>query len=684
MGRPSKDERLQKVFEEAYAQNGRIQTAMRNERLQCLQDRRFVSISGAQWEGPLGEQFENRPKFEVNKIMLAIIRIINDYRNNRISVDFVPKDGSTNDALADTCDGLYRADEQDSVAEEAYDNAFDEGVSGGFGAWRLRTSYEDEEDDDDERQRIRIEPIYDADSSVWFDLDAKRQDKADAKHCFVIYAKSRQAYEAEYNDDPASWPKMIHQSEFDWLTPDVVYIAEYYKVEEKREKAYIFNDVTGKEATYTDADFEEEGSRQTLEATGWTLKEEKTRKVKRVHKYIMSGGGILEDCGLIAGKCIPIVPFYGKRWYIDNVERCMGQVRLAKDAQRLKNMQLSKLGEIAALSPVRKPIFTPEQIAGHVDMWADDNIVNRAFLLINAITNPSDATQQIAGPVGYTEPPNIPEALAALLQLTEQDMAEILGNQQQADKMVSNISSETVGMIQQRLDMQTFIFMTNMAKSMRRCGEIWLSMAREIYVEDKRKMKAIGAMDEIEQVELMRPIVDQKTGEIIYENDLSRANFDVAVDVGPSFTTRRDATVKMLAGLLQNAQDPTDAKILTAAILMNSDGEGMGDLRDYYRKQLVGMGVVEPTDEERKQMEEAAANQKPDPQAQYLEAAAREADANAENKQAGTVKTLADADLSKAKTVETLAGVPLREAEAARDDALAIADINRKDAKADA
>ncbi|MFK5282558.1 portal protein, partial [Lacticaseibacillus paracasei] len=86
------------------------------------------------------------------------------------------------------------------------------------------------------------------------------------------------------------------------------------------------------------------------------------------------GGKVLEDCGYIAGKCIPIVVAYGKRWFVDNIERCMGHVRLAKDAQRLKNMQLSKLGEISALSSVEKPILTPEQIANHQDMWAEDNL----------------------------------------------------------------------------------------------------------------------------------------------------------------------------------------------------------------------------------------------------------------------------------------------------------------------
>jgi hypothetical protein len=37
----------------------------------------------------------------------------------------------------------------------------------------------------------------------------------------------------------------------------------------------------------------------------------------------------------------------------------MGAVRLAKDSQRLKNMQLSKLAEISAYSAARKPIIDP-------------------------------------------------------------------------------------------------------------------------------------------------------------------------------------------------------------------------------------------------------------------------------------------------------------------------------------
>ena len=661
MARISKEQFLSTLHDDALKQFNDIQSALRDERLQCLQDRRFYSLCGAQWEGPLWDQYENKPKFEVNKIMLSVIRIVNEYRNNRITVDYVSKDGE-NDKLADTCDGLYRADEQDSVADEAYDNAFEEAVGGGFGAWRLRTVYEDEEDEENEYQRIRMEPIFDADSSVFFDLNSKRQDKSDAKSCFVVTSMTRASYKEEWGDDPTDWPKIIHQHEFDWATPDVVFIAEYYKVEEVNETIRIFRAIDGTEERYRQIDFDkDENLEETLNAIG--SREVRRRKIKRkrVHKYIMSGGKVLEDAGYIAGNCIPIVPVYGKRWFVDNIERCMGHVRLAKDAQRLKNMQLSKLGEISALSSVEKPILTPEQVSGHQLMWADDNLRNFPYLLVNPITAP-DGSQTISGPVAYTRSAQIPPAMAALLQITEQDMQDILGSSQQADKMVSNISGKAVEMIQTRIDMQTYIYMSNFAKGMKRCGEIWLSMAKDIYVEEGRRMKVIGRTEDVDTVELMQPMVSD-TGEVVMQNDLSGAKFDVVVDVGPSSSSKRAATVRALTGMMAITDDAQTKQVLQAMAMMNMEGEGIGDVRDFFRKQLLRMGVVKPTEQEAEELmaEQQAQGQQQDPNAIFLQAAAEEAVAKAAQARASTIKTVADAGLSRAKTAETLAKTGVQE-----------------------
>ena len=646
------DDKLSLIHQAARAEFDQIQGAMYQERMNCLGDRRFCSLAGAQWEGPLGDQFENKPRFEVNKIHMAVLRIINEYRNNRITVNFSSKEGEEYDKLADTCAGLYRADEQDSGAEEAYDNAFEEAVMGGFGAWRLRTEYQNEEDPEDDKQRVCIEPIFDADTSVYFDLGAKRQDKADAKRCFVLTSMTRDAYKAEYDDDPSTWPKTITRSQFDWYTPSVVYVAEYYKVEEVSEQIRIYQDFNGKEESLRPEELDKE---EEMLATGWKEVRRKKVKTRKVRKYIMSGAKILEDCGYIAGKNIPIIPVYGKRWFVDNVERCMGHVRLAKDAQRLKNMQLSKLGEISALSAMEKPILVPEQVAGHQLMWAEDNLKNYPYLLINTLTD-ANGNPMVSGPVAYTKPPSLPPSMAALLQLTEVDMQEILGSPGQGDKMVSHLSGKTVELIQQRLDMQTFIYMSNMAKAVKRCGEVWLSIARDIFIEEGRKMKTVHESGKMEPIELLKPVVNEE-GEIEYENDMSSAEYDVVVSVGPSSSTKRLATVRALTDMMTMTQDPEMTQVLSAMAMLNMEGEGISDVREYFRKKLLMMGVLKPTEVEAQEMAAAAQNAQPDPQAQYLQAASEEAIARASKAQADSILAVAKAEEARAKTTETLSKV---------------------------
>ncbi len=672
MSKQSVSDRLAGVHQRARIEFDAVQMAVRDERMQCLSDRRFMSIAGAQWEGPLGDQFENKPKFEFNKTHLAVIRVVNEYRNNRITVDFISKDGTENDKMADACDGLYRADEQASGALEAYDNCYEEGVSGGMGALRYRACYEDEDDDEDTRQRIRIEPIFDADSTVFFDLQAKRQDKADAKRCWVLNSYTREAYKAEFNDDPASWPKDIQLGYFDWSTPDVVWVAEFYEVEKKTELIHFFRglDEEADDMEVPDSELQDDPDKlEMLLATGF--REVRVKRVKRscVHKYIMSGSKILEDCGVIAGKCIPIVPFYGKRWYVDGVERFMGHVRLARDAQMLNNMLMSWLAEMAARFDIEKPILTPEQIAGHALMWAEDNVKRYPYLLINQMT---DATGQPmpAMPVAYTKAPNVPPAVAALMQMAIQALDDLLGNQQAGEQLQPNMSGKAVELIQQRLDMQVFIYMSNFAKTIQRGGEVWLSMAKDLLVEPGRKMKTISTDGKPSSIELLRPMVNADTGEEYLENDMSAAKFDVIADVGPSSSSRRSATVRALTGIMSITEDPETRMALSIATIANLEGEGLTDLRDWARKRGVKMGVMKPTDEERKQLEEAAANQQPDANAEFLKASSAKALADADAQQAKI-------GLTHAQTIETLAGI-----ESSRQaDAIALAQALTPDAQ---
>lgn len=646
------------------------------ERKQSLEDRRFYSIPGAMWEGDLGAQFENKPKMEVNKIMLAVIRIFNEYRNNRITVDFVAKDGSDKPQLAEACDALYRATEQESVADEAYDNAFDEAVGGGMGAFRLIAEYEDEEDEDNESQRICIKPIFDADSVVYFDVDSKRQDKSDAKAAWLLTSMSEDAYKEAYGKDINDIGKRVTRgvNQFDWFVPNQPFVAEYYVKEDERRTLHTFeNPMTSEEKRLVVAadkddeddvsDYETGETRADLEATGWKFLKSRTINRPRVHKYICDGSEVLEDCGLIAGKHIPIVPVYGKRWFVDGIERFMGHVRLAKDAQRLKNMQLSKLAEISALSAVEKPIVFPEQVSGLEAYWKDDNLNNYPFLPINPIRDDA-GNIVLGGPISYTKPPTLPPAMAALLQITEQDIADILGNQQNGEKLDSNISGKAVEMVQTRLDMQAFIYMSNMSKAIKRSGEIWLSMAKDLYIEKGRKLKGMTKQGDTTSLELMRPVM--KNGAAIVENDLSSVNLDVSVDVGPSSESKRSATVRTLTNIAMMTEDPETKKILLGTAMLNVEGEGLTELNEFYRRQMLKMGVVQPTEEEKAEMAEEQKNTPPDPNAEFLKASAAELMSKAKKADSDVVLNMAKSAKTEAEAMEVLAGLDAADQQAAQ------------------
>jgi len=329
----------------------------------------------------------------------------------------------------------------------------------------------------------------------------------------------------------------------------------------------------------------------------------------------------------------------------------MGHVRLVKDAQRLKNMQLSKLAEFSASSTMSKPILTPEQIAGHEKIWTDDTIENFAFLLINPITD-AMGNEVAQPPVGYTQPPAIPPAMAALLQITDQDIKELLGNQEIGEQVRANLSGDLMEMVQSKLDMQTYIYMSNMSKAMRRCGEVWLSMAKDLMVEESRKAKGISDSGNIEYLEISKPFLNKDTNEVEYLNDISKAKLDVRVSVSPSTTTKKAKTVRDLTKVLPVITDPELQQVLGATIVLNSDGEGLGDIKSYIRAKLIKMGAVKPDEKELQQLQQEMQNIQPSANDIYLQNAAQNEQAKAMKAQADTQKTVAEIEKVKAETVE--------------------------------
>lgn len=598
----------------------RAYTPQQDVREKCIEATRFARVPGGQWEGAtaagtkLDDRFEKYPKFEINKVATELNRIIAEYRNNRITVKFRPGDKEASEELANKLNGLFRADYEETDGGEACDNAFDDAATGGFGCFRLTSMLVNEYDPMDERQRIAIEPVYDPSRSVWFDPDAKKYDKSDALWAFCMYSLSPEKYEAEYGKTPLASLDVTTMTswEYDWFEPEVVYIAKYYEVRKESVDVISYRQpITGEIATYDSDQIED--IEDELALAGFQEVARRSVKRRRVYVSVVDGQNFLEKPRRIPGEHIPLIPVYGKRWFIDDIERVEGHIAKAMDPQRLYNLQVSMLADSAAQDPGQVPIFDPEQVRGLEKHWEDRGKKRPAFLVARA---PRDKTGNPIGPAApgsFTPAPQLSPAIATMLQLTSADIQEVTGSSQAMQQMPSNIAQETVNNLMNRADMASFIYLDNMAKSLKRAGEVWLSMAREVYGSE-REVRVVNE-DGTDDIALMNAqVVDSQTGRVVALNDLSTGRYDVTVDVGPSYTARRDATVSVLTNVLSTMlpNDPMRPAI-QGIILDNIDGEGLDDFKEYNRNQLLTSGIVKPRNEKEQQIvmqaQQAAANQ---------------------------------------------------------------------------
>lgn len=278
--------------------------------------------------------------------------------------------------------GKFRADYQETSGGEACDNAFDDAVTGGFGCFRMCADYEDEMDPSNEQRRISLLPVYDPATCVFFDQDSKQYDRSDAMWAMEMFSMTPKAFETEYPDSiAASLSRDDTGTQYDWSTPDAIYVGRYYEVRIEKVKLTAWrNPVSGETAIYDEEqikDIVDELTDGAFELIG-----ERTVKKRRVYCGLLSGAEWLEEPKRIPGEHIPLIPVYGRRSFVDNQERIEGHAAKAMDAQRLENLMVSMIADNATQAggdgiPVVDVDMIPGPLAAH---WAERNKKRPAFL----------------------------------------------------------------------------------------------------------------------------------------------------------------------------------------------------------------------------------------------------------------------------------------------------------------
>lgn len=686
-GKPDTDsDKLSEVHERALTRFDSVALPQQEMRAQSLEARRFVSIPGAMWEGAFGEEYENAPRAEVDRITKSLEKIETDYRENRVMVDFVPSNDNADEMTAETLDGLYRADSYHYKAMQARDNGFQEGIRGGFGAWRLTTGYADACDPDSDAQRVNPGmTIVDADQSVYFDPASKLYDKSDAKWAFIITADMKADAEARWGVEKCvPWPTDQWRWSWDWYRPETVQIAEYFEVEDAGDTLIVMtNPLTDEEQRFFSSQIER-GTISDLQAQGWKKRERKVKR-DRIHKYILNGTDVLKDCGYIAGDCIPIVPFYGRRDFVDNMERWRGHVGKLQDPQRIFNSAISSVVETNARAPFQVPIVAPEQMTPAIaEQWARGNIDRTPFRYLLPLYDKEGGIVR-AGPDQMLPPPQVQPGTAALLQFTGSFFDD---ENQNADQVKANTSADAMDIAAARVDAKSGIYLDNMRQSVQREGEIYHALARDVYFEPDRKVETMTDDEQDGVATLHEPHTDEN-GVFRIRNDLRCGRYKVVATVQEATATKRQRTVREALNVGQIAGELGDTELGQAALLtamMNMDGEGMQDLQKFARNKALGIGLTKPTPEEQQQIAQAQQAQgqgQPSPADQALIAQTSELMSKTQLNQAAAAEKVASAGLKNAQAVAVGGPEQAPDAPTGLSAANDVVDIHEKVASAD-
>lgn len=563
----------------------RIEQAWEHERIniaEAVLDQRFRAND--QWPDAARRQREvdGRPVLTFNRLNTFVAQVVNPIKQADKAIKAKPEDNTQDPTLARVIDGLFRAIQRKSMAHSIYGHMLECQAGCGIGWMRICHDYRDDESFEQEIYFEKIEnPI-----SVFWDPAARDPVRSDMMWACVTEMIPEATFKDKWPDaahesmdDPAGLGNLagISQSGFYWRDNKDVRVAEYYRrVPVKRTLAKLAN---GQIADITDA---KKGQipDAAIEAT-------RTVSTYRVEKYLVSGVEVLEGPTDVPGTYIPLVPAVGGEVALDRGVYRYSVIRFARDAQQMYNLNRTSMAEWIGNSPKAPWLVTPKMIASHRNMWETQSQYNRNVLVYTPDKEAPGAKPE------RSHPPEAPVALANDAQFAAEDMKYGTGIH---DASLGAKSQEVSGVAlrakQMEGDVSNYHFADNFTASLQHIGTICMQWIPTIY--DTPRTVLLIAEDGTEHpTPINTPQMDPMSGELSIINDLTNAKFNVEVDIGPSYSTRRIESAEQIGEFMKSIP-PQQAALITDIYARNQDWEGHEEIADRL-KATIPPNIVQAT-----------------------------------------------------------------------------------------
>lgn len=576
--KPKSSGSKEKLLETARERFRLAEEAERRIREVALDDLKFRA--GEQWpqQMKMERELDHRPCLVINRIPQFIRQITNDQRQNRPSIKVYPVDDKGDVETAKIYQGLIRHIEYNSGADAAYDTAFEGAAIKGFGYFRIITDYVDPTSFEQEILIKRIRNHF----TVYIDPNSKEPDGSDMNWAFIFEDVPKDDYKAEYGESELAgmddWSS-IGDAHKGWVTKSTCRIAEYFY------KEFQEIDICQIESGASIAKSELEQLYPEGIPDGLIIQERRA-KVPVIKWCKINGLEILEETEW-PGRWIPIIPVYGDELDIDGEVIREGVIRHAKDSQRMYNYWKSTETETIALAPKAPFIVAEGQIPREYEpLWKTANKKSHAFLTYK----PTDHKGQLVPPPQRNsfEPP-----VAAITNASLHAAEDLKATTGIYDAALGAKSNETSGVAIQRRNQQAqtsnYHLIDNLTRSIRHCGRIIVDLIPKIY-DTARAARIIGEEGEQEVIRINEEF--EHRGRKVHYN-LGVGKYDVVVETGPSFATKRQEAAVSMEGLAKAY--PQIMQVAGDLMVKNMDWPGASEIAERLKKTLPP-GIAEDKD----------------------------------------------------------------------------------------
>jgi hypothetical protein len=290
------------------------------------------------------------------------------------------------------------------------------------------------------------------------------------------------------------------------------------------------------------------------------------RESYKVERFIISAGEVLEGPDEWPGMHIPIVPFIGEEVQIGRRTVRRGIVRVLKDVQRLYNYAISADAEAVALQPKAPFIGTVKNFQDFQDQWETANSKNWPFLEFTP-----DPENGGVAPM-RSPPPVASTGIKDLLAISTGDMSGVTGIYPPSLGQQSNeTSGKAITARQREGDTGTFHYIEAFGRAIERIGQIVVDLIPHIY-DTERTLRVIGDDGRMTKLDINKEIVDPNGDGIATTmfNDVTVGAYQVSVEMGPSYSTKREEARDGMQTLLQ-ALGPQVAPVIADLYVQGQD-----------------------------------------------------------------------------------------------------------------